>query len=642
MVTYNRDDVDENWTINQKIAYGAIQSGLRWLINQRKETDAFNRKPWTDEFTGNKDEQTIMSTLESLTVFTGVWQDENRKSLNFDMLPTDILFEDLHWVINELKKERGTKYSGKPYLPYVDEYNLNFTDCAAYVISAFSGALYIQGIDDRLKTKLLGEIVNSVEWLVNNKIIINEKQSGWGWIGSTDYATFKEAHKNELLSPQTYFTYSAIIGLSDALILPEFSKKSRKESRHNAIITLHEARDFLLSSNRVKEGWIDYIPTAKDPRQRPTTWIGKQEDRQPGYMDTCLAVLSLCYLINTMNHFDGEEERDLVDFGKEEIIVHKAVKWILECLEEDFTVLMEQYRYVTSTLEIKGYVDGTAQYVTLNALNEYWEAFGNKIEHNELDPSLKISYERLNGVANTLCEWIFNNCWYKEVPDHGFRHFEVPGVPDDSKNIVTIYATCAAIEALFGMEPINPNQDLSEKPRLLDEFDKISQRVTNDFNQLREVILKTIDISSTLPVNPPTESVIIEINKKLSEIYEQIYEGTHYQYMLAERKHFITQHTGKWREPDSLVPIKDNLAKLEEISKFIIKKETSYDSFIDFLSKWANQREYLLPPLEHTIYHFFAISNDVFNEYPSRLNHYSRSLDFCINEFIKYFNEEGG
>lgn len=432
-------------------AFEAVRGATEWLIGLRRSADLEGFEPYGDGLTGY--ESGFVSMSEGLTTLSLVrsYEQENDVDLGSSRLPDELYGKDLEWLLSQI--EAG-KYRGTPYLE--DDATDNFTDGVSFSTSVLMEAL---GLSDHgvPVERIEAGLSRNLDWFLDNahnEHLESDDFLGWSWCG------FQEMQEDGgIYPPQTYFTWSACIALTDLLAIMDRLDSDREDEVRS---TLERAKRFLVEGYRVDPGWIEFRPVGGlEPHGFEAI------DPSPSLLSTCYTIGGLCYMQNRIDGIElSENERDLIEGSMNDYVVAR--------LADNVENVYKHSTWYRCRREGEDYYEGSAPYTILNTLIEYAEAFGD-------------DRDEIISLEHRLVEQILTECWggtpgSRESREAGFRHFENPAQIESSENPTVVYATEVAVESLlyFGIEaPETP----SLESRIVEEFRQAEENILDLLHQ---------------------------------------------------------------------------------------------------------------------------------------------------------------
>jgi len=423
------DDVTE-W------ATAAVRGANNWLVTIRNATDE-GIEEWSDEFTNGR--TGIMTYSEGLTALALAEQFAPVDRPDWQTLRSRYYQEDLRYILDEINADDGPRFKPDPYLTTEDGgiETDNFTPSATFAGSVLLESLKAEiDFGDNIEYSEVETALETVlEWLLSNKIDDDEKLdtsggAGWAWVGS------QSSHYGEMVRPSNYYTYSAVIVLSDLL---QYRKTldlvDRVVSRHEGELraTLEEANAFLLNEYWDGDSWT--VPTG----------VTQTADDIEKLLSTCYAFIGLSYI---------EFNRDDIDMDSEQRErMGQAMNWAVNFYEDDPYVWGKVVEYDCGAETDLTFTDGSAPYVLLDSMVELINFREEIIDYVDDFERREIEQKAREELAPT----ILDKCWAGdgEFEEKGFRHIAngdlliqrrdgAPGV-----NMTAIYSTGVAMETLL-------------------------------------------------------------------------------------------------------------------------------------------------------------------------------------------------
>lgn len=431
-------DIDDtDYSDVNEWATAAVRGANNWLVTLRNATDE-GIAEWSDEFTEGRNG--IMTYSEGLTALALTKQFAPVDRPDWQTLRDRYYQEDLRLVIDHINDEEGPKFKPDPYLTDESDRGIetnDFTPAATFAASAILETLQAgTDLGDAIEDEEIESALRTtLDWLLSNKVddeeqLETENAAGWAWVGS------ESEHYDEMVNPANYYTYSAVIVLSDLLAYREdIDLVDRVVSEREADIkeTLDEANEFLLNEHWEGESWT--IPTG----------VTQTADDEEKLLSTCYAFIGLSYI---------EFNRDDIEISDEQMErMGQAMNWALRFYEDDPYIWGRTVEYDCGPETSVTFTDGSAPYVLLDSMVElinFREDIIDRVEDYDHDT---IETKAREELAPT----ILDKCWTgdTEFEEKGFRHVENGDLLINRKdgaprtNMTAIYSTSTAIETFL-------------------------------------------------------------------------------------------------------------------------------------------------------------------------------------------------
>jgi hypothetical protein len=500
------DDIDYDDVTDWATA--AVRGANNWLVTIRNATDE-GIEEWSDEFTGGR--TGIMTYAEGLTALALTKQFAPVDRPDWQTLRDRYYREDFRYVLDEINHEDGPRFRPDPYLSGEDggiETN-NFTPSATFAGSVILESLKA-GVDfgENIEYSEIETALETVlEWLLANKIDDEEKletedAAGWGWVGS------ESSHYDEMVRPSNYYTYSAVIVLSDLL---QYRKSidlvDRVVARHETELkeVLEEANEFLLNEYWEETSWT--VPTG----------VTQTADDIEKLLSTCYAFIGLSYIAFSRDDIDMDADQ------KERM--GKGMNWAISFYENDPYVWGKVVEYDCGAETELTFTDGSAPYVLLDSMVELLNFREGIIDHLDDFDRDEIETKAQRELAPT----ILDKCWAGDVEfeEKGFRHIAngdlliqrqdgAPGV-----NMTAIYSTGVAMETflLNFLEEGDLIQDIGAQEQLTDADDSGTDAESVDEGGTRHVENRTVN---NIILDGESDDYPDEIGEQLENIQNEV------------------------------------------------------------------------------------------------------------------------
>lgn len=432
-------------------AFDAVHGATEWLVGLRRSADLEGFEPYGDGLTDYK--SGFVSMSEGLTTLSLVrsYEKEHGVDLGSSRLPDELYGKDLDWLLSEIE---GGRYRGTPYLDA--DATDNFTDGVSFSTSVLMEAVQLS--DHGISVERIEEgLAQNLDWFLDNahnEHLESDEYLGWSWCGHGEMDG-----EDATYPPQTYFTWSACIALTDLLSIIDRLETDREDEIRE---TLERAKQFLVEGYRVDPGWIEFKPVGGlEPHGYEAI------DPSPSLLSTCYTIWGLCYMQNWVDGLDlSEAERNRIRNSMDDYVVAR--------LADNVENVYKHSTWYRCRRDGQDYYEGSAPYTILNTLIEYADAFEDE-------------REEIVSLENRLVEQILTECWggsrgSRESREAGFRHFENPAHIESSENPTVVYATEVAVESLlyFGIQaPETP----SLESRIVEEFRQAEENVLDLLHQ---------------------------------------------------------------------------------------------------------------------------------------------------------------
>lgn len=474
----------------QRQAYEAVESASKWLADRRRTAAAEEYQPYSDKYTSlaaGEEESGFMSSAEGMTalfqILSYVHDDANDVYFT-PQVSDDILTFDVDWVLNEI--EEG-KFRATPYLP--GDATDDFTDAVSFSTTTLQQALANEkvNIDDE---RIVSALEDITDWFLDNyrQSLDDHDGVGWAWCGSSQMLELDREYP-----PQTYFTYSACIALTDIY------RSDWLDYRKDEILDILSRAIKGLLSDYWKEGrrpgWTEFTTDPYGNGLKPNSYNSQLVEADPDIFSTSNTLMATAYMWNYLpqsaweNANLSQEELDRIEAGIDHVL--ESVSHQLE----GGTLHENAAKYAVEALvsekgqerEVK-YFDGTLPYTVMNALIEVGRADGPFDYRND-----EVEEQKLKVI-----EYILEHCWDSNVGDIGFKHFDT----DLKRQPVVTYATQVAIESLLGFELKPPEEGV--KIQVIKKLENTKAEIS----ELLEDRSVTEDRESTDPAGDRAELVL--------------------------------------------------------------------------------------------------------------------------------------
>lgn len=430
----------------QRDAYEAVESATRWLADRRRTAEAEDYQPYSDKYTtlaAGEEESGFMSSAEGMTALFQVLSYIRSDDTNVYFTPQineEILTFDIEWILERV--EEG-QFLATPYLP--SDATSDFTDAVSFVSTTLQLAIESPRVnveDSRLEQALCG----IVDWFLDNyrESVDDSDAVGWAWCGSTQIDELEKKYP-----PQTYFTYSASVALTDLYSTDQidYRKDEIGEILSGAIKCL--LGDYWVEGR--SEGWTEFTVGPYNQGLTPNEYSPQYDEALEDIFSTSNTLMATAYMWNNL----PDDIWDNADLNDEEIDrIQTGIDYVLESVDRQLDAENLHNNAAEYTVEATvteegeerqvGYFDGTLPYTVMNALIEI-EAADGPFEHRRED---------IEERKREVIDYILDICWDSNVGDIGFKHFD----PTLENEPVVTYSTQVALESLLGFELQPPEE----------------------------------------------------------------------------------------------------------------------------------------------------------------------------------------
>lgn len=473
----------------QKRAYEAVKSATGWLTDRRMTADSEGYQPYSDAFTRDTAgdmESGFMSSAEGMTALFQVIQYTEREDTTVYFTPQigeSILTEDIEWILNKIEE---TGYPATPYLP--EEATVNFTDAVSFTTTTLQEALRTDEgdvSDERLESAL----EDIADWFLDNTVeSISDDHDGvgWAWCGANEMD-----EKEYDYPPQTYFTYSGAIGLTDLYLNDRIDTPQEEIADTLSRVIKGLVADYWVEGID-SEGWTEFTARPFGQDLLPNTYNDSLSAVVPDPFSTCNTLMVLAYMWNRLPD-EVWENAELTDEEEERIpaAIDFALDRVNDRIDEDsLHEYTTEYTVEATVEDDRGkrqvdYFDGTLPYTAMNAMSMVAEADG-PFDYRSDD----IEETKLKAI-----DYILDKCWDRGVGDIGFNHFD----PDREGTPAVMYATQIAIESLlsFGLQP--PEEGV--KAQAMKKIEETKVEIEDQLNATKAEIDDLLENGGTVATN---------------------------------------------------------------------------------------------------------------------------------------------